>query len=172
MVYRTVNVGIKSTQKEEIDKILRESEGKYKSINEFVQASIDQFLLKQKVDEDVKEIEDIDQILYDIKEFVEKILEDELEDKIAITSDIAETIQRLLEKLKEFKMSLNWDDRTAQLISAIRLKDSINELKESCGKNDKKYPRSKIPRRYSEKIDDFRNKFVELMKVLRKMPGK
>ncbi len=167
MVIRTVNVGIKSDQKEEIDKIINKSEDKYKSINEFVQNAIDQFVLKHRSKEDLKEVEDVDGILYKLKEIVESILRDELEDKITITTEIAEKIQELLKKIKKFQISFRWDDETQQLISAIRLKDSLNLLKEEI-----KEAKGKSLNKYVDKLDKLREDFVDSIKSLRIKPGK
>lgn len=162
-----INVGIKIEQKDEISDIIKEKRGKYKSINEFVQESVKQLILKEKSKRPLEKQEELDEILIKIEKFIEDILEDELDDKISITEEIAEEIKKTLNKIKGFGISFKWEDKTQQLISAIELKDCLNSIQKEILKSNKKFPKSAIPQRYIDIIDKLKNEFINLVKSIK-----
>jgi len=155
----TTNVGIKEEQKKQISLLLESKKGKYNSINEFVQRGIDLLISTEKAEES-KSSNKTEKNTIEIQSFVEKILQKELKDEITISEEIAECIQQILGHIKDFKFQNTYGQKPQILVSAIRLKDSLNNLKEKISNHRKENPKQ-IPEDYIEAINKLKKKFVE-----------
>lgn len=160
------NVGIKENQKEMINLIVSSRKNKYNSINEVVQKAVEDLISKEK--ETKKEDRGTEGTVFKIESFVNRLLEDELDDKIAITMSIAQGIKDVLERIKIFKINFKYENKSSVLISAIQLKDALNELKKDFLQNDKDFPKDKISKEHYSSLEKLKTDFIKSVKNIKR----
>lgn len=152
-----VNVGIKTDQKEVIEKILKESE-RYSSINNFVQVAVDNQLYTERSGKQI--ISKFSEVLAKIQNFIETILLDVLEDKSGLTLDEENLVNKLIKKIKEYdELIIFSTDRNQEILFAIEVKEMLQMLTYEFTSDS--HSKNRIYYEYVNKIEDLKKQMVK-----------
>jgi len=153
------NVGIKDEQKAEIEALVRETGGKYSSVNEFVQLATQELIFKEKTARNPKEVSSIKGAVPIVEKFIERLLEDNLEDKIILIPAAMSAIKKILNTTQEFRVIFPLLSRADQLRSAIEVKNSLDSLKQIFS-----VAGHEVPQKYISELESIEKDFVKAIK--------
>ncbi|MBI2660531.1 hypothetical protein HYX07_05190 [Candidatus Woesearchaeota archaeon] len=156
-----VNVGIKQSQKEKIYELISKSD-KYKSINEFVQEAVSNWItIEYKNKELPKKRSEHKTIFEQINKVNLKLISEELLGYHKLTSEIVHFIDIIKQSLHRFEYEYysHSDDKIILLLNARQVKEHLdNFIAYLVDRN--QAVNLKIPERYIEELKMLRDQFV------------
>lgn len=153
---RIENVGIKGSQKQEIEDVLRKN-NKYKSINEFVQIAVIN-LLNLETNESKSNKQNVADVLKKISSFYEKLLEEEFSEKIKLTDGLINIIQRIQLEIRQYNHQL-FSSRTSKLLTSRSLKNHFDNFIQELEHDNKEY-KLNISKESINELQSLRKDFI------------
>jgi len=151
------NVGIKESQKQEIEDLIRKTD-KYKSINEVVQTAVIKLLNSEK-QETKTTTKNVSEVLKKISSFCERLLEEEFSEKIKLTNELIRIIETIQYEIRSYNRQL-FSTRTDKLLISRSLKKYFDDFIQRL-ENDNKEFKLNISKERINELNSLRQEFID-----------